>query len=83
VSLAGWRGKLPCGRRTQLRLKQSCEQKKLSFNPSFRHVGHCRLPASFSQSTPIHFRFAGGSAVMLRVDVGGWKSTGMSDIEQL
>jgi hypothetical protein len=49
---------------TQLFLKQSCEQKKLSLMPSFRHVGHCRLPASFSQSTPRHFFLVGGSDVM-------------------
>ena len=49
---------------TQLRLKQSCEQKKLSV-PIFRQVGHCRLPALFSHSTPIHFRAA--TAAMLTV----------------
>lgn len=48
---------------TQLRLKQSCEQKKLSV-PIFKQVGHCKLPALFSQSTPIHFRVA-TSAVIL------------------
>ncbi len=32
--------------------------------PSFRHVGHCKVPASFGQSTPIHFLFAGGSTAM-------------------
>ena len=42
---------------TQLRLKQSCEQKKLSV-PIFRHVGHCSVPAFLSQSTPMHFRAA-------------------------
>jgi hypothetical protein len=50
---------------TQLRLKQSCEQKKLSLRPSFRQVGHWREPASFSQSTPRHFFLAGGSEVMM------------------
>jgi len=48
----------------QLRLKQSCEQKKLSLIPNFRHVGHCRVPASLGQSTPIHFLFAGGTTVI-------------------
>lgn len=52
---------------TQLRLKQSCEQKKLSLRPSFRQVGHWRAPASFSQSTPRHFFFAGGSEAMMDV----------------
>lgn len=37
---------------TQLLLKQSCEQNVLSF-PSFRQVGHWRVPASFLQSSPI------------------------------
>lgn len=50
---------------TQFFLKQSCEQKKLSLMPSLRHVGHCKDPASFSQSTPKHFFFAGGSEVMV------------------
>lgn len=40
---------------TQLRLKQSCEQKKLSV-PILRQVGHCKVPASLGQSTPMHFR---------------------------
>lgn len=51
---------------TQLLLKQSWEQKKLSLTPSLRQVGHWRPPASFSQSTPRHFFFAGGSEVMVR-----------------
>lgn len=50
--------------RTQLRLKQSCEQKKLSLMSSFRHVGHCKLPACSLQSTPMHLRFVGGSEVI-------------------
>jgi len=50
--------------RTQFFLKQSCEQKKLSLTPSFRQVGHCNEPASFSQSAPRHFFFVGGSEVM-------------------
>ena len=37
---------------TQLLLKQSCEQNVLSF-PSFRQVGHWRVPASLLQSAPI------------------------------
>lgn len=48
---------------TQLRLKQSCEQKKLSV-PIFRQVGHWSVPASLVQSTPIHFRVA--TAAILR-----------------
>jgi hypothetical protein len=40
---------------TQLRLKQSCEQKTLSF-PIFWQVGHCSEVASFSQSLPKHLR---------------------------
>jgi hypothetical protein len=47
---------------TQLRLKQSWEQKKLSV-PIFRQVGHCKLPASFSQSSPLHLRLAGAMAM--------------------
>lgn len=50
---------------TQLFLKQSCEQKKLSFVPSFKHVGHCNEPASFSHSTPIHLRVDTGSSVAI------------------
>lgn len=52
--------------RTQLFLKQSCEQKKLSLVPSFKHVGHCNEPASFSHSTPIHFLDAGSSGAILK-----------------
>lgn len=37
---------------TQLLLKQSCEQNVLSF-PSFRQVGHWRVPALLLQSAPI------------------------------
>lgn len=37
---------------TQLFLKHSWEQKKLPSRPSFRHVGHCRVPASLSHSEP-------------------------------
>ena len=40
---------------TQLRLKQSCEQKKLS-TPFLRHIGHCSVLASFEQSSPGHLR---------------------------
>ena len=47
---------------TQFPLKQSWEQKKLSFIPSLRHVGHCNDPASFLQSAPRHFFLEGGSA---------------------
>jgi len=61
---------MPCsllrlrGLLTQFFLKQSWEQKKLSLMPSFRHVGHCREPASLGQSTPRHFFLAGGSTAM-------------------
>jgi hypothetical protein len=48
------------GALTQLLLKQSCEQKKLSV-PLFRHVGHCRVPAGLEQSVPWHLR---GSAIV-------------------
>lgn len=51
------------GIRTQFLLKQSWEQKKLSNMPNFKHVGHCRELASFSQSVPMHFSLASGSAV--------------------
>jgi hypothetical protein len=51
---------------TQLLLKQSCEQKKLSL-PIFRQLGHCKVPASFWQSTPMHLRFTAPSVVMLRL----------------
>lgn len=50
---------------TQFLLKQSWAQKKLSLMPSFKHVGHCRAPASLSQSAPRHFFLAGGSEVMV------------------
>lgn len=40
-------------------MKQSCEQKKLSL-PILRQFGHCRAPASFSHSTPMHFFISGG-----------------------
>jgi hypothetical protein len=43
---------------TQFLLKQSCEQKKLSLMPSLRQVGHCRVPASLPQSSPMHLRVA-------------------------
>lgn len=39
----------------------------LSF-PSFRHVGHCRVPASFGQSTPMHDFLTGSSAAIV-VDI--------------
>lgn len=54
---------------TQLRLKQSCEQKKLSA-PILRQVGHCRVPATLSQSTPIHFRVVTSAVMVDRVDDG-------------
>lgn len=47
---------------TQLFLKQSCEQKKLSLRPSLRHVGHCNAPASLVHSSPMHC-FAGAAAI--------------------
>ena len=40
---------------TQLRLKQSCEQKKLS-TPISLHLGHCNVLASLSQFSPGHLR---------------------------
>lgn len=48
---------------TQLLLKQSCEQNEFSF-PSFRHVGHCRAPASFGQSIPTQGFFIGSGVVI-------------------
>lgn len=51
---------------TQLLLKQSCEQNELSF-PSFRHVGHCRAPASFGQSTPRQGFFAGSRLAIVLI----------------
>lgn len=65
---------------TQLILKQSWEQKKLSF-PSFRHVGHCRVPASFGQSAPMHCFFAEVSAAM--TTTYGWASEGSSGRRRL
>jgi hypothetical protein len=50
---------------TQFFLKQSWEQKKLPLIPNFRQVGHCNEPASFSQSAPRHFLFAGGSVSVM------------------
>jgi len=52
---------------TQLRLKQSCEQKKLS-RPIFRHVGHWSVPASLGHSSPRHFQGAATSAVMFAIE---------------
>ena len=49
---------------TQLLLKQSCEQKQLSF-PIFRHVGHCKVPASFGQSTPMHRFFVDATSAIV------------------
>lgn len=54
---------------TQFFLKQSCEQKKLPLIPIFKHVGHCKEPASLGQSLPMHFFFVGGSSAI--VSVGG------------
>ena len=51
---------------THASLKQSCEQKKLSLILSLRQVGHCRVPASFSQSARKHFLFAGESEFMAK-----------------
>lgn len=65
---------------TQLLLKQSCEQNELSF-PSFKHVGHCKAPASFEQSKPIHgfleastvaISMAGARIRQAEVGVCGW-----------
>jgi hypothetical protein len=53
-------------RLTQLFLKQSCEQKKLSL-PSLRQLGHCSDPASFPQSTPIHFRSCGAGTSVVAI----------------
>lgn len=50
---------------TQLLLKQSCEQNVLSF-PSFRQVGHCRVPTSFLQSSPIQSFLLGPVAAMMK-----------------
>lgn len=55
---------------TQLLLKQACEQNELSF-PSFKHVGHCNVPASFGQSTPIQ-RFFVASVVAI-MGTGVWR----------
>lgn len=49
---------------TQLVLKQSCEQNELSI-PSFKHVGHCKDPAAFEQSTPSHFFFSAAAGAIL------------------
>lgn len=53
---------------TQLLLKQSCEQNELSF-PSFRHVGHCRAPASFGQSVPRQGFFAGSGVAIVFIEL--------------
>lgn len=50
---------------TQLLLKQSCEQKLLSF-PSFRQVGHWRVPASLLQSSPIQRFLLASLAAMMK-----------------
>lgn len=57
---------------TQFFLKQSWEQKKLSFMPNFKQVGHCKASASLSQSTPRHFLLGGSSDVTsLMVECSG------------
>jgi len=33
--------------------------------PRLRHLGHCKVPLSLSQSALRHFRFVGGSVVMV------------------
>lgn len=65
VGVARGTSEEPWSSRTQFFLKQSCEQKKLSLISSFKHVGHCRVPASFGQSVPMHMRFCSVVAVML------------------
>jgi hypothetical protein len=49
--------------RTQLFLKQSWEQKKLSLMPCLRHVGHCSVPALPLQSAPEHFSMTAADAM--------------------
>jgi hypothetical protein len=60
---AGGAGRKGGGWPTQFRLKQSCEQKKLSCTFALRQVGHCSVPASFSQSAPRHMRLVGAVAL--------------------
>lgn len=43
--------------RTQLRLKQSCEQKQDTM-PCFRHFGHWRVLVGLLHDKPIHIRTA-------------------------
>ena len=52
---------------TQFFLKQPWEQKKLSFMPNPKQVGHCKASALLSQSTPRHFLFERSSGVMLTI----------------
>jgi hypothetical protein len=55
---------------TQASLKQSWEQKKLSLIPSLRHVGHWRVPASFSHSARKHFLLAVDSEFIVTRGLG-------------
>lgn len=66
---------------TQLRLKQSCEQKKLSV-PIFRQVGHCRDPASLAQSTPIHFRVSAAAMANALITKRGRGESAMGRVRQ-
>lgn len=56
--------------RTQLFLKQSCEQKNDSL-PSFRQVGHWSVPEGLMHDTPIHIRLA-ADILCLLVGAGGY-----------
>lgn len=57
---------------TQFFLKQPWEQKKLSFMPNPKQVGHCKASALLSQSTPRHFLLGGSSDVTsLMVECSG------------
>lgn len=66
--------------RTQFRLKQSCEQKKLSCTFALRQVGHCSAPASFLQSAPRQGRLVG--AVGLASDILGGGRRAQRQVKQ-
>lgn len=65
-------------KRTQLLLKQSCEQNVLSL-PIFKQVGQFKVPASFGQSRPMQAFFTCSSAAMAKLLSGRMRSEGLAD----
>lgn len=62
------------GQLTHDRLKQSCEQKNELALPSFKQVGHCKVPAASAQAIPaqiVSVRGLVGASVVAILVVGG------------